>query len=139
MTVNLVTVKQCFIEKLKATTTVTTLIGNTVEIRDYEWHGTRFTYPNVRVQIESFKRSTPGIECRLFNVIAHIVVFADDATSLVADNIAAAIWEALDTKTVGNTQVRLIGIKAVHMGAIRQVEGGVWQSEVQIESQASPA
>ena len=139
MTANLVTAKQCFIEKLKTITTVTNLIGNTVEIREYEWHGTRFTYPNVRVQIESFKRHLPGIECRLFDVIAHIVVFAEDATSLVADNIAAAIWEALDTKTIGNSQIKLIGIKAVHMGAIRQIEGGVWQSEVQIEAQASPA
>ena len=136
----LVSVKQALISRLKAATTVTTQLTNgATEVRELEWQGTTFKYPCVRVRVEEFQRHTPGADCKLFDATAVVVVFADDATSLKADLIATAVNDILDTKSFNDvpTSTKFIGIKTKQIGAAWNMEGGSWQSSVQLQFQVS--
>jgi hypothetical protein len=137
---NLVLVKQALITRLKAESTVTSLLTNgATEVRELEWQGTVFKYPCVRVRVEEFQRHTPGSDCKLFDVSAIVYVFADDATSLKTDLIATAINDVLDTKSFSDvpTTTKFVGIKTKQVGAAWATDGGVWSANVQLTFQVS--
>ena len=135
----LVDVKRFLISRMKSDTAIVAAlpIARKDDIREIEWQGTDFGYPNIRVHVESFERHTPGVECKLFDVAANILVFAEDASSLKADTIASVIWDALDTKTIGSNSIKLLNIKAKHFGAMWVSEAGLWRSEIVLGFQAS--
>jgi hypothetical protein len=135
--ITLVDVKKGFIDKLKSSVSVTSLLSNSNEVREAEWQGVKFLYPNVRVFIEQFKRHTQTVPCSLFDVVAHIYVFADEASSLQTDLIAAEVWKLLDATNFVSNSIKFSGISAVHIGALWVDEGGTWRSEVLINCLAS--
>lgn len=135
----LVDAKKFLVSRIKADTNIQAVlpVARKNDIRELEWQGTDFGYPNIRVAVDTLERHTPGADCKLFDVVARVFVFADDASSRLADVIAASVWTALDTKSIGDTNVKLIGIKAKHFGASWVQEAGVWKSEVVLLFQMS--
>ena len=87
MTLKLNAVQQALITRLKAATLVTNLLPDKLDIREVEWQGTDFGYPNIRVRVEKFQRHQMLPECNLFDVEAIIFVFAEDASSMIVNSI----------------------------------------------------
>lgn len=139
MTLHLEDVQAALIAKIKANTTTTALLANANEVRELEWVASKFLYPNIRVRVADFERQAP--DCDIFDCLASVFVFADDASSLKTNQIASTVYDLLDTKnfsiTVGTQLVRFGKIKAKQLGA-RWIEGsGVWQSEVTMSFRVS--
>ena len=96
MTTTLTDVQAAIIAKLKATPSVTSLLSDPKEIREIEWVGSTFTYPNIRVRVAEFERKNP--DCDIFIVKANIFVFGENASSKTCNVIANEIYK--DRKSV---------------------------------------
>lgn len=134
---SVVNIKSALITKIKSFSSVLTLLTDPLEIRELEWQGTKFNYPNVRVRVSEFQRNTPNSTCSLFDVVAVIHIFGEDASSMLTDKIADEIFSALDTKSFSVGITKLTGIKAKQFGAAWIQESGAWQSIVELRFQAS--
>jgi hypothetical protein len=135
MTITLQDIQAALIAKLKAATSVTFLITDGAkEIRELEWVGSVFTYPNVRVRVESFSRI--DADCDKFNVTASVYVFGENASSKTCNTIASAIFDLVDTHTLkDNTVSPVTRIKATQFGADYIPDAGVWRAEVKLTFQ----
>lgn len=131
MTTTLTDVQAAIIAKLKATPSVTSLLSDPKEIREIEWVGSTFTYPNIRVRVAEFERKNP--DCDIFIVKANIFVFGENASSKTCNVIANEIYNLMDRKTITGTNVKSVTrIQAKQFGADYIPESGVWKSEVNL-------
>jgi len=127
-------VQASLITKLKAATAVTSLLGGSTEIRELEWLGDKFVYPNVRVRVETFQRR--DADCDIFNVVANVYVFGEDASSKRTNTIASAIYNLLDRTQLKDSVVTPVTrIKAVQYGADYIPDSGVWRAEIRLNFQ----
>lgn len=134
---SLIDMKSALITKLKSFTSVLALLADPLEIRELEWQSTKFSYPNIRIRVSEFNRQISNATCNMFDVIAVIHVFGEDASSLLTDKIASEIFNLLDTKSFSVGTVKFTGIKAKQFGAAWVQESGAWQSIVELRFQAS--
>lgn len=77
----------------KTKTSITTLVP-TAEIRELEWQGTTFSYPNVRVSVD-FYPAVNGCQDRADVVFD---IFSEEKSSNQASAIAGAIYSAYHRK-----------------------------------------
>ena len=127
-------VQASIITKLKAAASITSLLTDVKEIREVEWVGSVFSYPNIRVRVESFDRVTA--DCNIFNVSVNIYVFGENSSSKLTNTIASAIFNLLDTKQLKDSVVTPVTrIKARQFGADYIPDAGVWRSEVRLNFQ----
>jgi len=86
-------VKEGLVSYLKSKTAITDrLTDGAEEIREVQWQGSDFTYPNVRVRVREL---TPHADCGLGTIACHIYVFSEDASSKEADEISGIIANEL--------------------------------------------
>lgn len=133
---NLQDVQAALITKLKAATTVTTLLKDPKEIREIEWVGSVYTFPNIRVRVMSFQRKDS--DCNIFNVTASILIFGEDSSSKLTNTIASAVFDLLDRNSLTSATVKSVTrMSAVQVGADYLSEAGLWQSEVNLAFQVT--
>lgn len=132
-------VKAGIIQRLKITTAVIALV-DAVEIREYQWKGTEFTYPNIRVRLLS---NVPMLndDCNAATVKASIQVFTEDDASFNADDIAGVIAFALHGHTFTSHGIsfifRVTGVTPAVSAGINGSNVRTWRSEVLASSIAS--
>jgi hypothetical protein len=137
-TPTLVTVKQAIISRLRSSLLVTALLSSGAsEIRELEWQGTDFKYPNVRVRVDEFRLM--GDSNCAYSVAATIYAFAENASSLIADKIGVEVFALFDRRafTEPATTLKFVAIRATQLGASWVEASGVWQSDVQLTFQVS--
>jgi len=83
-------IQSSWIAKLKANTNIITLVS-VAEIRENLWKGTQFVYPNIRVKMGNLSPQTPNNNCKLFVSKVSILVFTEQKSSKIADDIAGVI------------------------------------------------
>ena len=83
-------IQAAWIAKLKADTNVTALVP-AVEIRENEWKGERFTYPNIRVKLGLLTPTVPNNKCLIFKSEVAILCFSEQKSSKPADEIAGVV------------------------------------------------
>lgn len=83
-------IQASWIAKLKATSAVTARIS-TVEIREDQWKGQTFTYPNIRVKLGPLMPTTPNNNCQIFRSEVSIRVYVEQKSSKTADEIAGIV------------------------------------------------
>jgi hypothetical protein len=111
---------------LKGKATITAYVP-AVEIREAEWQGTTFTYPNIRVRI---LRNVPlGRTGCMQEVDIGIQVFSEKDSSLQADEIAGIIANELNDKQFTSNSIAFATIVTNNLEAIR-VSTTTWRSEV---------
>lgn len=120
-------VREALIDYLKSKTTITTALGGSTEIRERQWQGTEFTYPNVRVSIGRMVPQFAG-ECNIFDCPITISVFSEMAQSSQADNIAGIINTALHRRSFDSNGVRFM-MWTTPVEAIRE-DTRTWRSQV---------
>jgi len=98
------------------------------EIRENEWQGTSFKYPNIRVRMIS---NTPPTHdsCNLTKISVSFLVFTEDASSKNADKIAGIINDTLHNKSFSSTSIEFSLWTTNLIPAIRSDER-TWRSEV---------
>lgn len=110
---------------MQANTTITALDSNfPIEIREIDWQGEKFTYPNIRIMCE-----VTGGECYedLFSVIS---CFSEEKSSKEAQNIAGVVANQLHNKTFTQSSIRFSALRAKTIRAVQ--ENGIWKADIQV-------
>ena len=127
MMIGIDSVREALIDYLKSKATITTALGGSTEIREREWQGTEFTYPNVRVAIVRMVPQLAG-ECNIFDCPFVISVRSELAQSSQADNIAGIINTALHRRSFEQNGVRFM-VWTTLVEAIRE-DTRTWRAQV---------
>lgn len=97
------------------------------EIREDQWQGTTFTYPNVRLRlISNVPISHKG--CRHDISIAWMV-FSESSSSLEADRIAGIISNELHTRQFTSNNFAF-SLRTTNLVPAMRVDDRTWRSEV---------
>lgn len=125
-----VDVQEAFIDWMKANTTIIGLHANFSltypEIREIDWQGEKFVYPNIRVGCEI----TPA-ECGPDECFARILVFSEEKSSKQAESFAGTIAKQLHKKNFSQSGVRFSSVIVQRQLRAAQ-ESGVWRSELSV-------
>jgi hypothetical protein len=127
-------IQASIIAKLKASTTVTAEVGSS-EIREDQWQGTEFVYPNVRVRMIN-NVPTMGSNCLRANIDLSILVFTEDDSSRNADRIAGIINTVLHESSFTSSGLQLNLHTTNLVPAIRS-DTRTWRSEVRMSGTAA--
>lgn len=127
-------VQTAWITLLKANTATIAPVSAD-EVRESQWKGTDFVYPNIRVRVVECAPN-PNVACPTA-ALTIILVYSEEKSSNQADTIAGNIANFLHNKKFTASGVRffMTSVERV-MGA--EAEGDVtWRSEIHIRSQMS--
>ena len=117
----------------KANITITAEVV-AVEIREDQWQGDEFTYPNIRLRLISNNPLTE--QCNYSTVSLSWLVFNEDNSSLEADRIAGIISNELHEKSFQSNNIAFMFSVTNLVPAIRS-DRNTWRSEVIINGVAS--
>lgn len=121
---------------LKSSSAILARLSDPKEIREIEWRGAKFSYPNIRVRVNEFQRK--DADCDIFNVSASVLVFGETASSLTINSIASEIFNFLDRKNIRSAMVNTVTrIRAKQFGAEFVEESSAWRSEILLQFQVS--
>lgn len=103
MSANPETFQSAWVADLLANTNIVTLLGNSREVRESEWQGTDFVYPNIRVAVD-FR---PSIErCGPDDADIYLEVFDEQKSSKKATHIASVIMQEYHGKPFTRNGIR---------------------------------
>lgn len=104
------------------------------EIREDNWQGREFTYPNIRVRLISNEPADP--ECNLHSVTLSFLVFSEDPSSQEADRIAGIINNTLHGRSFQSNNISFSMRTTSLVPAIRSDER-TWRAETLIQASVS--
>jgi hypothetical protein len=110
-------------------------ISRSEEVRAYQWQGTKFGYPAIRVKINSLKPI--NTTCSRVTVTGTILVIGENPSALLINDIGSALVELFHGKPFSDTSGQFSAIECSQVGGDRLEEVGVWVSEVQITLNAA--
>ncbi len=115
------------IARLKANTSVIAKV-TADEIREDQWQGADFIYPNIRVKMISNKPEV-GSNCVRTDVTLSVQVFSEDASSLEADTIAGIINNVLHDAPFSSSGLYL-SLRTTNLVPAIRSDTRTWRSEV---------
>jgi len=124
-------IQKAIIAKLKATAAVTTLLGGDTEVREQQWQGRTFTYPNIRVAIGQQSDMTEMEQCEWSAVSFIVWCMSEDRSSFEADNIASAVNSALHEAAWDVTAdgFRFHKIRSAGLFSATRMTERIWRAE----------
>ena len=136
-------VQAALISRLKANNTITSLIVSGTaqdetwhtDIREDQWEGTSFGYPNVRVRLLP---SSPlgDKDCHIIKFSVSFLVFSEEQSSMEADQIAGIITNEFHGKTFLANNIEISLRLASLIPAVRS-DTRTWRSEALMNGIAS--
>ena len=128
------------ISRLKATAALVNELvavdSSANEIREDQWQGTEFIYPNIRVRMIRNNPDGDTDDCNGSTVEVGIMVFTQDYSSLEADKIAGIISSSLHGKTYSANNVELF-LRTTNMIPAIRADRTTWRSECLMQGKAA--
>ena len=100
---------------------------NSDEIREDQWQGTGFTYPNIRIRMID-NSPVAGKGCSQ-EINLSWMVFTEDSSSLEADQIAGIISTELHTRQF-NSNNFAFSLRTTNLVPAIRIDERTWRSEV---------
>lgn len=128
-------IKAAWVAKLKANAAIIALVS-AQEIREFEWKGTDFVYPNIRVRLLNLTPTNTNANCQSFDSRVSILIFTELKSSKQADDIAAVVAEQFWGHTFSNSGVRFSGIilQSVSPAITPEEDTNSWRSAVEFST-----
>jgi hypothetical protein len=127
-------IQAALVAYLKGKTDITDLTG-VDEIREDQWQGTNFSYPNVRVRMIS-NRPVGGKDCPLQTITVSFMVFSEDASSLEAEQIAGIINNTLNDITFISNGI-MVSLRTSNLIPAVRSDERTWRTEALLEGSVS--
>ena len=128
-------VQAAIVAYIKAQSTITVeLKDGADEVREDNWQGTEFTYPNIRVRLITNEPADP--ECNLHSVTLSFLVFSEDPSSQEADRIAGIINNTLHGRSFQSNNISFSMRTTSLVPAIRSDER-TWRAETLMQARVS--
>ena len=122
-------VREALIDIIKANTTIMALLDDANEVREFNWKGMEFSYPNYRVRIQEIR---PFILCYQ-NLYASIYCLSEEKSSQEAEQMAGTIADEFHGYSVTQDEIHFANIRVDIIPAIAQSQRE-WRAECQIRS-----
>lgn len=122
-------VRDAIIDMIEANATIMALLSDANEVREFNWKGTDFSYPNYRVRINSI---TPFDECYQ-NLDASVYCFSEDASSQEAEEMAGTVANEFFGDGFTQDSIRFAFVRVDVIPAIAQ-DMRTWRAECQLRS-----
>jgi len=130
-----VDIRSAVVAWLKANTTITATLNDANEIREKDWQGEDFTYPNIRVTCSS----TPN-QCEYSDVTAVISYFSEEKSSKESITgqgvVAKQIHKKSSDVVVDTGTIRLNNVRVTSLPDAIQ-ESNIWKADVNVSFRAS--
>lgn len=124
-------IKAAWIDKLKTTSAITTVVP-AIEIREDDWKGTDFSYPNIRVKLSPLSPTNTSVDCMVFSSEVTILIFSEEKSSKQADDIASVVAGALWGRgfTSNGVKVSSVHLSSLEPATVPERDTNSWQSAV---------
>ena len=122
-------VRTSIIDEMQATATIMAKLSDSDEIRELDWSGTDFSYPNYRVRINNLNYFDDCYQ----EVTLSVFGFSETYSSKEAGQMAKVIANHFHNKGFTRTGITFVHTKATIIPAIK-AGANTWRSEVQISS-----
>lgn len=127
--------KAAIVAKLKTHSPLVALLPEGQDgIKEYEWRGTIFQYPNVRVRIDSQVDTSPDSNCDIMSVSWSIFVFSEKHSSQEADSIAGLIARFFRGLNFSYTGVKFVRAEIAELVPAITQDERTWRSQVRCRS-----
>ena len=129
------TVQAAIISYLKSKPTIVALlvdntgVAHSDEIREVEWQGDTFSYPNIRVDLGTQEDAIAENNCDISNITFSILVFSEMYSSKEANSMLGVIAGLMNKKSITSGGVHFVRVICTLVPAIRKDER-TWRSEL---------
>lgn len=126
--------KAAILEKIKSIAgLIAVLPDGASSIKEADWKGTDFTYPCIRIMIES-QNDIAGSTCNASEASFSVYTFSEKASSKEADQIAGIIVSAIRGISFEENNIKFSQINIVeNIPAISQ-DGRTWRAQIRCQS-----
>lgn len=121
--------RAAIVANMKANATILALLTDTDEIRESDWNGTEFSYPNYRVRINSI---SPYRDCYQ-ELEASIYCYSEKASSQEAEILTGTVANEYDDSSFIQSGIRFGSIDVDIIPAIKENVLS-WRGEVILRS-----
>ena len=127
--------------KSKATITNTlvdingTVLGAT-EIREDQWQGDNFDYPNIRVRMISNNPAGDSDQCDASNFAVSIMTFSEIASSKTAEHISGIISTSLHAKSFTQNGLS-VNLRVTNLIPAVRTDRNTWRAECLMQGVAT--
>lgn len=104
----------------------------TEEIREHQWQGNVFVYPNIRVRVGQLITLLRN-ECDVSGTSVDVLIHSNKPSSLEAETISQAIIVQMNHRRFIYSGIQYISIKASQTSAFRVESEGMWRSIVHLQ------
>jgi hypothetical protein len=127
-------IQKFLVQTILLHTSDSSLLPDTTEVREDNWHGKTYSYPNIRVRVE--RQEIESGNCNYSNAYAVILVNSEEPSSDQCNDIAFSVAEYLHEKTisdsiVNNDSIKSIKISVSTLGGAESV-GEIWLVRIQL-------
>lgn len=123
-------IQEALVTYLKAQATIAAVL-NVVEIREDQWNGTPFSYPNVRVAMGiNMPMAEANCNGNIFNVA--IFINSETSNSKQADDIAAIVATTLHRVSFTQGSLKFYGLIVTQLfPAVYKLDTKAWTAQIQ--------
>lgn len=126
------TVQANFIAWLKTQSSLVNLLANSSEIRETEWQGTDFHYPNVRVSTAiTLQRCPPD------TLDITVIVFDEEKSSKRTNQIIGIITGLVQGKSFSYNTSKFVGLDVGRVDKADRGDENIWQATINITGMVS--
>jgi hypothetical protein len=135
-------IQAALVAYLKTVTAVTNLLitfdnpSGTLEIREDQWQGDEFGYPNVRIRMISNIPYGDSSQCNASTFTVSMMAYSEDFSSYEADKIAGIISTSLHGKSFTQGSVAVV-IRTTNLIPAVRDDRRTWRSECLMQGVAS--
>ena len=127
-------IQAAIVAYIKNQSDITGELLNTDEIREDQWQGKDFTYPNIRIRLIS---NDPDLaQCDLHSVLFSCMAFSEEYSSQQADRIAGIIGITLHERSFLSNTIAFTTTVTDLVPAIRS-DAQTWRSEAILNAKVS--
>lgn len=127
-----VDIRTAMVVWLKANAAILATLTDTNEIREVNWSGEDFSYPNIRVTCSS----TPN-QCDYSDVQLTISYYSEQKSSKESLTGQGVIAKQMHKKSVDQGTVRFTNMRVTSLPDAQQIENNIWKADVIIATRAS--
>lgn len=106
------------------------------EVREDQWQGTEFAYPNIRVRMIGNNPLGDSDQCNASNFAVSLMVFSELASSKQSENISGIISTSLHAKSFEQNSLHIFLRTTNLLPAVRS-DRNVWRAECLMQGVAT--
>lgn len=127
--------KEAVNTRLRAHAALTALLPDGVQgVREVNWRGNDFKYPNVRIQMGTQFDATPETNCTPTYQPFDVFVFSELHSSQEADTIAGIVEAYLRGSTFTINNVKFSNVKVLELIPALQEDPHTWRAQIRCQS-----